>query len=142
MEKRNIQIDKETARKWYNGNDNTLKELALQAFKEEELKELTFGRIYSDTKVTIPTHTSVPFNQNSKWSALHKLAIIAEYLNRGWKPNWRDTSENKYYIIKRGNTIIIDNLQISNYGVVVFNSYSSAEKAIEIMGKEINYIFD
>ena len=39
MEKRNIQIDKETARKWYNGNDNTLKELALQAYKEDELKE-------------------------------------------------------------------------------------------------------
>lgn len=39
MEKRNIQIDKGTAIKWYNGNDNTLKELALQAYKEEELRE-------------------------------------------------------------------------------------------------------
>ena len=55
MEKRNIQIDKETARKWYNGNDNTLKELALQAFKEEELREPII-RTYQDL---IDTNTTI-----------------------------------------------------------------------------------
>lgn len=141
MEKRNIQIDKETARKWYNGNDNTLKELALQAYKEEELKVISYGEILRYVDIAI-TNYNTPTTQCSKWKALHKLAIIAKYLNKGWKPNWKDTSEDKYYIIKRDSDIVIDHLQISNYGVVVFNSYSSAKKAIEIMGDEINYIFD
>ena len=141
MEKRNIQIDKETARKWYNGNDNTLKELALQAYKEDELKKISYSEIIKHVDI-IATGYNIPIKQCDKWRALHKLAIIAEYLNEGWKPDWEKLSENKYYIIKRNNTIVIDSLQISNYGVVVFNSYSSAEKAIEIMGAEINNIFD
>ena len=37
MEERNVKIDLETARKWYKGSDESLKNIALQAFKEEEL---------------------------------------------------------------------------------------------------------
>ena len=35
MEKRNIQIDLETARKWYNSRDSFKQELALQVFTIE-----------------------------------------------------------------------------------------------------------
>ena len=37
-EERNIKVDIVTARKWYNGSDDSLKTLALQAFSESELK--------------------------------------------------------------------------------------------------------
>lgn len=30
-------------------------------------------------------------------AAFHKLTIIAKALNEGWKPNWSDSSEYKYY---------------------------------------------
>jgi hypothetical protein len=30
-------------------------------------------------------------------NALIKLSIIVRALNEGWKPNWKDSSENKYY---------------------------------------------
>jgi hypothetical protein len=37
MEERNIKIDINTAKKWYNGNDESLRNIALQAFTKEEL---------------------------------------------------------------------------------------------------------
>lgn len=140
MEKRNIQIDIETARKWYNGDDNTLKELALQAYKEEELKIISFGAIYNLTKIVTPTQPNVPFYQNAKWSAFHKLAIIAEYLNEGWKPDWNNKDAVKWYI-KKDERVYTDSCYMLNYGAIYFKSRELAKKAIEIMGDEINYIF-
>jgi hypothetical protein len=40
METRNLKISKETANRWYNGNDTELKQLALQTFPELAEKEL------------------------------------------------------------------------------------------------------
>ena len=39
MEKRNVEITLDTARKWYYGDNESLKEVALQAFTEDELEE-------------------------------------------------------------------------------------------------------
>ncbi len=41
MEKRNISISLEKAREWYEGRNITLKQLALEAYSEEELKKKT-----------------------------------------------------------------------------------------------------
>jgi uncharacterized protein YodC (DUF2158 family) len=46
MEERTIKLDIETARKWYNGEDESLKTLALQAFSEDELK--THVKVWED----------------------------------------------------------------------------------------------
>lgn len=47
MEKRNVEITLDTARKWYYGDDGSLREVALQAFTEEELTEEYWKRITS-----------------------------------------------------------------------------------------------
>ena len=39
MEERNIKISLNTAKEWFNGSDETLKKLALQEYKEGELKD-------------------------------------------------------------------------------------------------------
>lgn len=52
MEKRNVEITLDTARKWYYGDNESLREVALQAFTKDELtkdywKKITsFGRAY------------------------------------------------------------------------------------------------
>ena len=46
MEERTIKLDIKTARKWYNGSDDSLKTLALQAFSEDELK--THVKVWED----------------------------------------------------------------------------------------------
>lgn len=45
MEKRNVEITLDTARKWYYGDNESLKEVALQAFTEDELEEKYWKRI-------------------------------------------------------------------------------------------------
>ena len=40
MEKRNIELDINTAKEWYNGNDEALRNIALQAFTKKELTDL------------------------------------------------------------------------------------------------------
>lgn len=45
MEKRNVKITLDTARKWYYGDDESLKEIALQAFTKDELEEKHWKRI-------------------------------------------------------------------------------------------------
>ena len=47
MEERNVKISIETARKWYNSEDDSLKGIALQAFSEEELSE-TEVKVWDD----------------------------------------------------------------------------------------------
>jgi hypothetical protein len=47
MEERNIKIDIDTAKKWYNGEDKSLKEIALQAYNEDELTE-TKVKVWDD----------------------------------------------------------------------------------------------
>lgn len=51
MEKRSIKVDHKTAEEWFNGNNQTLKELALQAFSKEELTGIKEGDIvFATTK--------------------------------------------------------------------------------------------
>ena len=45
MEKRNVEITLDTAKEWYNGDNESLKQVALQAFTEEELTEEHWKRI-------------------------------------------------------------------------------------------------
>ena len=45
MEKRNVEITLDTAKKWYYGDNESLKQVALQAFTEEELTEEHWKRI-------------------------------------------------------------------------------------------------
>ena len=46
MEKRNISISLEKAKEWYEGGNITLKQPALEAYSEEELKEeITYSDI-------------------------------------------------------------------------------------------------
>lgn len=48
-----------------------------------------------ETKV--PEVSLLPKNHQKAIIAHYKLVIIAEALNEGWKPNWDDDDEYKYY---------------------------------------------
>lgn len=84
--------------------------------------------------------------QLKKLLAINKLMNVAEYLNKGWKPNWSDRNEPKYYIyldviIYSGNTyatfIKIDFTISKNRSLVYFKTEEFAKKAVEILGGEI-----
>lgn len=158
MEKRNIQIDLETAKKLYNGNDKSLKELALQAYNECELvninykdicKNMFLGKtsyyINSFGEITVYDPTDYSFNnvnncfskkQCEKLIAINKLMNVAKYLNE--KENKRKDGI-VYYIKKQYGKLVIDwtNPKDLDSGAIYFNSMQLAKQAIEILGEDI-----
>ena len=99
MESRNISLTLEKAKEWYNSNSAELREVALQAYTEEELKTPKFTDIktFEDAcraleldgpKVILDLRRceSMRFNREHL-RAIYKLDIIRKALNKDWKPN-------------------------------------------------------
>lgn len=74
--------------------------------------------------------------QTEKLLAINKLMNVASYLNKDWKPDWKDQAQNKFYIFIRNDEIRIDYVAVSNDGAVVFPDRETAKRAIEILGEE------
>ena len=45
----------------------------------------------------VPDFSSFPEDMRKHFEALFKMVVIVEALNEGWKPDWDDYSEAKYY---------------------------------------------
>jgi hypothetical protein len=91
MEERNIKISLEKAREWYNSGNESLKEVALQAFKESELVVNPWETIktFKDACEVLNIN---PKNVNLIYDAhlqnMYKLRIIKKALNGAeWEPN-------------------------------------------------------
>lgn len=54
-------------------------------------------KLQLDPEKCLPKVTGVPKHQQQAIIAHAKLVVIAEALNDGWKPNWKNDDEYKYY---------------------------------------------
>ena len=101
MESRNIALTLEKAREWYNSGSTDLKEIALQAYKEEELEETdwqnikTFQDAYRALGISyvrlIKQRTAIDKlgitqDLQKHLIAVYKLDLIRKALNKGWEP--------------------------------------------------------
>lgn len=137
MEKRKVELDIETAKKWYNGSDKSLHTLALQAFSENELKDSglpnTWNEFCLETPIKqfeyyisadsgisqradgvirrIECDKNVLPNKKSAENilALCQLTQLRDRYRQGWVPNLKN-NENKYII-----DYVEDNLYLSIY---------------------------
>lgn len=126
MEKRKIEITINTAKEWYNSNNESLKAVALQAFSEQELKDglpKTWEEYATSNKDKLlyyingdsefKTGGLLPNNNcknslNTKADAEAHLALMQlhvlrdayrDYYQKGWKPDWTNSKECKYCIV-------------------------------------------
>ena len=76
METRKIELTIKQATEWWLGNNETLRQLALSTYTEEELKDEFYSSIgiKSDT-ITVDMLT---------FSSFSRLKAIADYFNEGW----------------------------------------------------------
>ena len=140
MEKRNISISLEKAREWYEGGNITLKQLALEAYSEEELKEeIAYSDILdklwrSGKLVTCQTSISgITTSSIEKIKVLSKLYNIAAYFNGDWVPTY---GKDSYYIYESHKVI---GVACNNYllsSVPYFKSKEDAQKAIEMLSSD------
>ena len=94
METRYVTVSLEKAREWYNSNNSSLKEIALQAFDKEELEQIDLKEIInlllSYTEITntqrIQLESIIKRKDITKVSAPKLLRILACYFNgEFWK---------------------------------------------------------
>lgn len=69
--------------------------------------------------------------------AINKLMNVAEYLNAGWKPNWKDGTD-KWYLLWQSYSEKLDTIGLCHirYTSPVFKTQDLALQAIDILGEE------
>lgn len=144
-EKRNIQISLEEAREWYNSGDSFKKELALKAYKKEEL-ELSYFNILHKLPDDITRKNAL------KSDMYLKLINVAEYLYKKYKPTVVNHNYVYYLIVPK--LPITFSAKYTNYkdfsikvtsikpNNVYFNSLKAAKQAIDILGDELKILFE
>lgn len=78
MEARNISVNIEQAREWYNSGNSTLRTLALNAYTESELMGYDYIKQLVKREAT---SVIVPEGEVKKITVHSKLAIVAKYFN-------------------------------------------------------------
>ena len=155
VEKRNITVSLEEAREWYNGENQTLRKLALQAYTEKELNEpQTFKDVLKSLGIqSINIGMKVNGKEVSSAEignelAIHiKLMFIAKYFNGTWKPEMDKT---KYFLGRTPysydipNSAKLDNgyyigihARVKCPGIVYFQKQEDVRKAYEMLKDEL-----
>ena len=155
MEKRNITVSLEEARNWYNGENQILRKLALQAYTEAELSEpqnfkevlksLGIQSINVGMKVNGKEVSNVEIGNEL---AIHiKLMFIAKYFNGTWKPEMDKT---KYFLGRTPYSYDLPNsaklnngyyigihARIKCPGIIYFQKEEDVRKAYEMLKDEL-----
>lgn len=155
MEKRNITISLEEARNWYNGENQILRKLALQAYTEKELSEpQTFRDVLKalgiqsfniGMKVNGKEVSSVEIGNEL---ATHiRLMFIAKYFNGTWKP---EINKTKYFLARTNYSYDIPysikldtgfgigtHEKVMYPGIVYFQKQEYVRKAYEMLKDEL-----
>lgn len=109
MEERYVTISFGKAKEWYKSNNSSLKEIALQAFTEEELEQFDLKELidlllsYNEYELTTTQKIQLESLKNrkdiTKISAPKLLRILAVYFNVGfWK---KKEGEEGYFFYKK-----------------------------------------
>lgn len=148
---RYIELPLETAKDWYRKGPESLRQMALRAYSEAELKRLDFNDILKDMDLY---YANFPVSKKTEkkieiWSM---LAIVAEYLNGGWK---MCTGKTGYFLgcfnsqavchpvkVLTAHMGIFIHCNVTYPGIVYFKSREAAEKAYDILKDRISVLFD
>lgn len=146
MEARNISVNIEQAREWYNSGNSTLRTLALNAYTEQELMGYDYIKQLVKREAT---SVIVPEGEVKKITVHSKLAIVAKYFNGSWK---KTTCNTGYFIgnYNSGNGPVVDTCNgvgvyqhntVQYAGVVYFKNQEDAIKAVKILGESVKDLF-
>ena len=109
-EERNITLTLDKAKEWYK-KGGELKEVALQAFNEKELKEPTLPSTWNEYLRKCPLFNSTKTFHcdrakeiSPRYEALIKLEYLRDCYRQRWKPDWDDCNNTKWNITGYSNT--------------------------------------
>ena len=128
MEDRNIKVSFEKAKEWYDSNNPILKELALQAFKERELKRPTYSEIYSMT-----------LKEEIAFTDIEKMLRVLAFFYRKSTDQFEANSQ-KYFIAYNtyGEWTVLKHLSVMYPGIPYFAREEDAKEALKIFEEALN----
>ena len=145
-EKRSIKISLEEAKEWYNSGNSFKRELALKIYKEIELSIIT----YSDVRASL-RNTAIA-DSIAKGEVYRKLLNVAKCFNSAYniEYNSRICRQNYYIITKKSTPALfveykgfsINKNEYKSDYEIAFNSLDAAKRAIDILGDELNVLFE
>ena len=145
-EKRSIKISLEEAKEWYNSGNSFKRELALKVYKEIELSITT----YSDVRASL-RNTAIA-DSIAKGEVYRKLLNVAKCFNSAYniEYNSRICRQNYYIITKKSTPALfvkykgfsINKNEYKSDYEIAFNSLNAAKRAIDILGDELNVLFE
>ena len=89
---------------------------------------------YTDVCISLNTNDSPIIVSNNNWEkikAISQLMDIADYYNKGWKPNWSNSKGYKYCIVFSNNNYFITYKFEMNYGSIFFKNTKDAQAVID-----------
>ena len=145
-EKRSIKISLEEAKEWYNSGDSFKKELALKAYKEEELVE---NYLYITTKIPLSEFHEI----KEKARVYEQLITVAKYLYKKYEPTVVNHNYVYYLIIPKLSIsfsakytdykdFTIKVTSVKPHDNIYFNSIEAAKRAIDILGDKLKILFE
>ena len=100
-----LNVDKKNALKAWREADNKGKLMlenlyGKEVFANQNIMDRikTFEDAMEETgRPDVPDFSCLPADMRKHFTALYKMYVITEALNEGWKPDWDDDNEYKYY---------------------------------------------
>ena len=125
MEDRVIRVSLVKAKEWYRSNSSILRELALQAFTEKELKKPVFSEI-----ILVVGSVEVPKDEGI-------LRTLAEFYKKPSDKFYPD--QDKYFIGKNSydGWTVIKHSSVLYPGIAYFLREKDAREALEIFKEEL-----
>lgn len=91
--------------------------------------KLTYNDVIKKLKFNTDVNTKCTSGkQGEKLFAINKLMNVAKYLNDGWKPNWKNNKEYKYYLCMSYDKIQIEYMCCRYSDIVYFKSEELAQQ--------------
>lgn len=127
------------------GNPITYNDICKELFLHKKIYWINCGGTKSDTADVsnyndFDNCTSIA--QAKRLLAFNKLMNIAKYLNKGWKPNFTDGTQNWFIAEDYFGKYKTKFTYSGNYGIVFFKSKCLVNEAIRLMGEDsLNDLF-
>lgn len=106
--KKSLQIDENKAYSLYRTASPEFKQALEDTFGKEFFSRSITDRVKSyedacavldiDPRGSMPDTSECPAEDRKAYVAFHKLVIIVRALNEGWRPDWADTNQAKWFL--------------------------------------------
>lgn len=94
-------------------------------------KYITYSKIINSFNSMTNTNVYIHSSDTKALKAIARLMNIAKYYNGGWKPDWSDSSEYKYFIVYNSNIYKVDYNWTSIYDRIYFKNKKDAQSVID-----------